>query len=158
MRDSTIFSCLGAIGLAALLSPSQAHAQGGFQACLQGLRSTALSQGISAATFDAHAANLQPNNAYEFLDKQPEFKTPIWDYMSGLVDEERVSEGRSKLSQHASALATAEGRYGVDRQTIVAVWGVESNYGKNFGKMPLLQSLATLSCIGRRQGYFRVGR
>ncbi len=151
MRDSILKSIL----LGACLASSPAIAQADFQSCLSGLRSAALGQGISAATFDTHAANLQPNNAHEFLDKQPEFKTPIWDYISGLVDDDRVAEGKAKLREQSSWLARAEARFGVDPATIVAVWGVESNFGQNFGKMPLVQSLATLSCIGRRQSYFR---
>jgi lytic murein transglycosylase len=60
------------------------------------------------------------------------------------------------MRQHADALARAEARYGVDRYTIAAVWGVESNFGKNLGKMPLVQSLATLACSGnRRRDFFR---
>ena len=52
-------------------------------------------------------------------------------------------------------LATAQARYGVDKYTIAAVWGVESDFGKGFGKRPIIQSLATLSCFGRRQEFFR---
>lgn len=155
MRDSIFPLPASAICLISMLAFSPAAAQSGFQSCLAGLRPEVMSKGISAATFDTHAAHLQPNDAYTFLDKQPEFKTPIWDYMSGLVDDERVAEGKARLREHAGVLSTAENRFGVDRATIVAVWGVESNYGKNFGKMPLVQSLATLSCIGRRQAFFR---
>ena len=82
----------------------------------------------------------------ELSQAQPEFKTPIWDYMAALVDDERVEDGRAAMRQNAAALAQAEARYGVDRYTIAAVWGIESNFGKNLGKMPLVQSLATLAC------------
>ena len=91
----------------------------------------------------------------EKLDYQPEFRMPIWDYLSGLVDEERVAEGRAMLATHAETLARVQQRYGVDPATVVAVWGVESNFGQTFGKSPLVQSLGTLSCFGRRQAYFR---
>jgi lytic murein transglycosylase len=80
---------------------------------------------------------------------------PIWDYLSGLVDDERVADGRAMLRQHADTLAQVQQRYGVDPATVVAVWGVESNFGQNFGKHPLVQALGTLSCFGRRQAYFR---
>jgi lytic murein transglycosylase len=60
------------------------------------------------------------------------------------------------MSRAGSALATAEARFGVDRYVIAGVWGVESNFGKDIGGRPLVQSLATLSCVpNRRQGYFR---
>lgn len=124
--------------------------------CLSGLRPQALAQGISAATFDTHTAGLaQDPSVLEALDYQPEFRTPIWDYLAGLVDEERVSDGQAMLAEHAATLAMVEKQYGVDAATVVAVWGVESNFGKTFGKKPLLGSLATLSCAGRRQAFFR---
>ena len=138
--------------LVALAVPAQA----GFDACLSDLKSSALAKGISAESFAAATQALQPNmEVVGFLDAQPEFKTPIWDYLAALVDDERVAEGRGKLSQFASAFATAQGRYGVDPATIAAVWGVESDFGKGFGKRPIIQSLATLSCFGRRQAFFR---
>ena len=138
--------------LVALATPVAA----GFDACLSDLKSSALAKGISAESFAAATQALQPNmEVVGFLDAQPEFKTPIWDYLAALVDDERVAEGRAKLSQHASAFATAQGRYGVDPATIAAVWGVESDFGKGFGKRPIIQSLATLSCFGRRQAFFR---
>ncbi|MDO1592108.1 lytic murein transglycosylase, partial [Pseudomonas aeruginosa] len=75
--------------------------------------------------------------------------------MSGLVDEERVALGKQKLAQHRDVLNRASQVYGVPAETIVAVWGVESNFGDISGKYPLLQALGTLSCEGRRQSYFR---
>ena len=91
----------------------------------------------------------------EKLNYQPEFSTPIWDYLSGLVDEERVAKGREMLAQHRDVLNRVQAAYGVPAETVVAVWGVESNFGDISGKYPLLQALGTLSCEGRRQGYFR---
>ena len=86
---------------------------------------------------------------------QPEFKTPIWDYLAGLVDEERVNDGRAMMARWGQALALAQSRFGVDPATVTAVWGVESDYGRSFGTRPVVQSLATLACGGRRAGYFR---
>ena len=126
-----------------------------FGACLASLRSAALLQEVSATTFDSVAARLTPNDAATFLDLQPEFTTPIWDYLAGLVDAERISDGLNAMRRWDSVLRPVQARFGVDKATIAAVWGVESNYGREFGKRPVLQSLATLSCAGRRQDYFR---
>lgn len=127
-----------------------------FASCLAGLRAEAQAKGVSVATYDAHTASLVPDMAViGFLDAQPEFVTPIWDYLAALVDAERVDDGRAMLLEWAPVLAQLEVRYGVDPATVVAVWGVESNYGRNFGGRPLLSSLSTLSCFGRRQGFFR---
>jgi lytic murein transglycosylase len=128
-----------------------------FTACLSGLRGTALAGGVDAATFDKATRGLSPNpEVLALAEAQPEFKTPIWDYLAGLVDEERVSDGRAMMARWNAALSAAESRYGVDRATITAVWGVESDYGRSFGTRPVVQSLATLACSGnRRAGYFR---
>ncbi|RJN82153.1 lytic murein transglycosylase, partial [Acinetobacter baumannii] len=120
------------------------------------LRSQAIAAGVSGSTYDRYTQNLTPD--YSVIDKlnyQPEFSTPIWDYLSGLVDEERVALGKQKLAQHRDVLNRASQVYGVPAETIVAVWGVESNFGDISGKYPLLQALGTLSCEGRRQSYFR---
>lgn len=124
--------------------------------CIESLRRSALASGIQADTFDVHVSGIAPDpSVLELLDRQPEFSTPIWDYLAGLVDEERIADGRAMLQLHADTLARVEAAYGVDPATVVAVWGVESDYGKVFGKRPLLTSLTTLSCMGRRQPFFR---
>ncbi|XFC41113.1 lytic murein transglycosylase [Stenotrophomonas indicatrix] len=133
-----------------------APADPAFARCMAGLQATAASQGIAADRFNAITAGLQPDpTVLPLLDAQPEFTTPIWDYLAALVDRQRVDDGRAMLQQHHDLLQRVSAQYGVDPVTIVAVWGVESDYGRVFGKRPLLQSLATLSCAGRRQPFFR---
>lgn len=150
LRGLTLLSALSVLPLA------QAQSDPAFTDCLRGLRAEAPQRGVSHATFDAHAARLEPDMAViGFLDAQPEFRTPIWDYLAALVDEERIADGRAMLAQWQDVLREVETRYGVDPATVVAVWGVESNYGRNFGSRPLLTSLGTLSCFGRRQAFFR---
>ncbi len=130
--------------------------QNDFQSCIANLRSQAIASGVSAATYDRYTQNLSPD--YSVIDKlnyQPEFSTPIWDYLSGLVDNERVQLGQQKMAQYRDVLNRASQIYGVPPETIVAVWGVESNFGDISGKYPLLQALGTLSCEGRRQNYFK---
>jgi len=125
-------------------------------ACMAELRPAARTGKVSDATWTRHTAGLQADfSVIEKLNFQPEFRTAIWDYMSALVDEERVADGAARLAQHRQALARAEERFGVDPATVVAGWGVESNFGQTFGKYPLVQALGTLSCHGRRQSYFR---
>lgn len=123
---------------------------------MAGLRPQALAAGIGAATFDAHALALAPDvGVLPLLDRQPEFVTPLWDYLAMLVDARRIAEGRERLATHAPLLAQVQARLGVDPETVVAVWGVESDYGQNTGQRPLLASLGTLACFGRRQPFFR---
>jgi len=146
----------GALALLALWWGGANADEIAFKQCLADLKPRALAVGVSTETFDAHTAALVPEmGVLELLDAQPEFTTPIWDYLAALVDAQRVREGQAMLATHAATLAQVAQQYGVDAQTVVAVWGVESDYGKTFGKRPLLTSLSTLSCFGRRQEFFR---
>ena len=131
-------------------------AQNDFQQCLTNLRAQAIASGVTGLTYDRYTQNLTPDySVIEKLNYQPEFSTPIWDYLSGLVDEERVQLGQQKLAQHREVLNRVAAAYGVPAETVVAVWGVESNFGQISGSYPLLQALGTLSCEGRRQSFFR---
>ena len=131
-------------------------AQNDFQQCLTNLRAQAIASGVTGLTYDRYTQNLTPDySVIEKLNYQPEFSTPIWDYLSGLVDEERVQLGQQKLAQHREVLNRVAATYGVPAETVVAVWGVESNFGNISGSYPLLQALGTLSCEGRRQSFFR---
>ena len=130
--------------------------QNNFQSCIANLKSQAIASGVNGFSYDQYTRNLTPDySVIEKLNYQPEFSTPIWDYLSGLVDDERVQAGREKLVQHRDVLNRVAATYGVPAETVVAVWGVESNFGDISGKYPLLQALGTLSCEGRRQSYFR---
>jgi lytic murein transglycosylase len=141
---------------AAWAQPPTPAANPEFDTCLNTLRAPARAAGVRDETFALHTQNLAPDmSVIDKLNFQPEFRTAIWDYLAGLVDEERVAEGRAMLERHAETLAKVNDKYGVDPATVVAVWGVESNFGQTFGKSPLVQSLGTLSCFGRRQAYFR---
>lgn len=146
-----------ALPLALFASLASLPARADFQSCLAGLRSAAAAKGVSTATFDRAMAGIEPDmKVIELMNNQPEFKTPIWDYLGTLVDDEKVAEGRAMLRQHAATLAAAEQRFGVDRHTIVAVWGVESDFGKARGRMPLVQALSTGACLApRRNAFFK---
>jgi lytic murein transglycosylase len=144
------------LALAALAAATPASAQADFGSCLASLRSQAAAKGVSGQAFDVATRGVTPDlSILELMNNQPEFKTAIWDYLSALVDEERVQDGRNAMRQWGQALAAAEARFGVDRHTIAGVWGVESNFGKDIGGRPLVQSLSTLACYGpRRREYF----
>jgi lytic murein transglycosylase len=143
------------IAFVATIFFSQAQAAD-FGACVSGLRPIAAAKGVTLQTFTAATGGLEADPAViEALENQPEFKTPIWDYLAGLVDAERIADGLARIEEWAPVLAQAERRFGVDRRVIVAIWGVESDYGRTAGKRSVVRSLATLSCLGSRQRYFR---
>lgn len=132
-------------------------ARADFASCVAGLRSHALGQGISGSVFDQMMSGVTPDmKIIEAMNAQPEFKTPIWDYLATLVDDQKVTEGRAMLQRHAGVLAQIEQAYGVDRHTVVAVWGVESDFGQVPGRWSLPQALSTAACFGtRRREFFR---
>ena len=145
---------LSLLGACVVLASPPARAE--FSSCVASLKAEAARAGISDRTLDAAFAGLQPDMKVLDLQKQqPEFKIPIWDYVAGLVDDERVADGKTAMARYAQALARAEQTFGVSRYMLAAIWGVESNFGTEMGERPLVQSLSTLSCYGARAGYFR---
>ena len=138
--------------LLALAAPARAD----FSSCVAALKADAAQKGVSRATLDAAFNGVTPDpKVLDFQKQQPEFTTPIWDYVAGLVDDERVADGKAAMAKNAAALARAEQAYGVSRYMLAAIWGVESNFGTEMGERPLVQSLSTLACLGERAGYFR---
>ncbi len=128
-----------------------------FESCLDNLGGKIGSNGISKDTYKKYTTGLKPNmKLMPQLDKknQPEFKFSLSEYVAKLVSLERVAIGKTLYNENLELLSKIEQKYGVPGNIVIAVWGVESNYGKNFGKLPLVQSLATLSCNGRRKEFF----
>ncbi len=124
-------------------------------ACLKQVRATKAARTIKSTTW-RWLDDVSPDpRVLASLDAQPEFTLPIWDYFAVMVDQERIDDGHILMDRHRRTLERVTQRYGVDPATVVAVWGVESNFGKGRGGYHVLRSLATLSCNGRRQTYFR---
>jgi membrane-bound lytic murein transglycosylase B len=89
------------------------------------------------------------------VDAQPEFTKAFWDYLDLLVNDARIKRGGEILAQYRTVFDAVEKAYGVDRHIVVAIWGIESNFGTMVGDRPVIRSTATLACVGRRQAYFR---
>jgi len=127
-----------------------------FESCLESLWPLAQKRNISRASYDKHVAGLTPDlRIMDLMDAQPEFTKAFWDYLDILVNDARIQGGRDLLAKHKAVFDKVEKAYGVDRYTITAIWGVESNYGTLGGDRPVVRSTATLACVGRRQAYFR---
>ena len=156
MIESMKRSLLSGLVVAAALSAFASSARADFASCVGSLRAQAAHAGISARTLDIAFSGLEPDAKVLDLQKQqPEFKTPIWDYVDGLDDDQRVADGKAAMAREGRALARAEEKYGVSRYMLAAIWGVESNFGQEMGKRSLVQSLTTLACMGDRASYFR---
>jgi lytic murein transglycosylase len=127
-----------------------------FKNCIERTWPDAARRSISRASFDRFTVNLEPDlRIMDFVDAQPEFTKAFWDYVDQLVNDERIARGREILAKYEPTFAAVEKAYGVDRYTIVAIWGIETKFGTVLGERPVIRSTATLACVGRRQAYFR---
>lgn len=131
-----------------------ATAQSSFSGWLQGFRQTAIAQGIDPQLFDTAFQGVSPNEDVIGFDRfQPEFSKPIWEYLDTAVSANRLREGRQNFRQKRRLLRQIESHYGVDADMVVAIWGLESNYGQNRGDIYTIEALATLAYDGRRRSY-----
>ncbi|TYO89135.1 lytic murein transglycosylase [Oceanicella actignis] len=125
-----------------------------FLAWRDGFRARALAAGIRPEVFDRAFAGVGVNARVLELDAyQPEFVRPIWEYLDRAVSPSRVERGRAELAAKRALLDRIEARFGVDRQYVLAIWGLESAFGVNYGDIPVIESLATLAWHGRRRGF-----
>lgn len=122
---------------------------------LQQVRPEALRAGVSATTFDRATRGLEADPQVLMRSaSQPEFVKPVWEYLSGLVSDARVAAGLQKLVEYGDAFAAIERAYGVDRHVVLAIWGVESNFGTAQGERNVIRSLATLAAGDERRPDF----
>ena len=122
----------------------------------EGVRSEALDLGISAEIFDRAFAGVEPIPRIIELDRsQPEVTITFDQYLERVVPESRVAQGRELLAVHHDLLVPIGRKFGVPPRFIVALWGIETSYGKYLGGFPVIAALATLAHDGRRSDYFR---
>ncbi|MGI9381731.1 MAG: lytic murein transglycosylase [Methyloligellaceae bacterium] len=133
-----------------------AAAQTAFGNFVEQLWPAARAKGVSRRTFERAFKGVRSDP--DVLEKdahQPEFVKPIWVYLASAVSSKRIETGAKKLKAYRSVLDKIEARYGVDRHVVIAIWGMESNYGSYRGKRYVVRSLATLAHQGRRQSFGR---
>lgn len=127
----------------------------GFQRWLTQFRASAMRQGISSTTLDRALKGIHYNTDVIQKDRnQSEFTKQLWDYLDSAVSKTRVKNGKTALKQNRKVLAAIEARYGVDKEVVVAIWGLESAYGTYRGNVPVIEALATLAYDGRRGRFF----
>ncbi|WP_377510438.1 lytic murein transglycosylase [Octadecabacter sp. R77987] len=136
--------------------PAQSTANDrGLQRWINGFRARAVAQGISAQTFDLAFRGVTYNADIIRRDRnQSEFTKTIWDYLDSAASDARVRNGQAALRQNERLLNAIEARYGVEKEVVVAVWGLESSFGAFRGDEPLIEALATLAYDGRRGRFF----
>jgi membrane-bound lytic murein transglycosylase B len=127
-----------------------------FAAFLKDFRSSALAAGITAETYDAATRTISRNQRVSDHNlNQPEFATPIWQYLDNAVSPERVRNGRAVLVGDSDILARQEARFHVPPEILVSIWGNESDYGRGMGRYNMFEALATLAYGGPRSDYAR---
>jgi membrane-bound lytic murein transglycosylase B len=132
-----------------LPSPAQ------FASFLTTFRQDAAAKGLTAVTLDAALAGLTPDpEVLELATVQPEYVKTAGEYLGLLVSDTRLDNGRQKLIEQAATLAAVEAAYGVDRHVVLAIWGIESNYGIAMGTRRIVRSLATLAAFEPRRPEF----
>ena len=139
---------------AAGVSMDELAQQQGFARWVANFEDSARAAGIDDATLhlafdDAHFVP----RAISSDRAQPEFTRTVWDYLDLIVSPDRIRRGQQKLAETQAALDAAQARYGVPQATVVAIWGMESDYGVNFGDIPTIDALATLGFEGRREAW-----
>ena len=127
-----------------------------FATWLEGLKAEAEQGGISGATLDKAFANLTPLQKILDSDRnQPEFKRNLDQYLATTINRVRIDKGRRLLREHWKLFAKISSDYAVQPRFLVALWGIETDFGRRQGKVPVIQALATLAYDPRRSSYFK---
>jgi membrane-bound lytic murein transglycosylase B len=126
----------------------------GFQAFIRDFQATALAAGITAETYNRAMAGIAPvTTIQQSIDNQPEFARPVWAYLDTAVSARRIADAKANLVRYGDTLAAIESRNGVPKEILVAIWGMETDYGASIGSTNLFATLATQAWQGSRQQY-----
>jgi len=146
----------GASGHPLMTANAIREAAANFNNCVAGMWPDAARRSVTRENFERFTTGLTPDlRIMDLMDAQPEFTKSVWDYLDILVSDARLAKGKEVLATYKPQFDSMERAYGVDRHIIAAIWGIESNFSTQIGDRSVLQSTATLSCIGRRQAYFK---
>ncbi len=144
-----VFAMFGPAAAAPKVTAAQ---QTSFDAWLADVAAEAKATGISETTITGALGGLTPNLKVLRLDAtQPEYNQPPWGYLDSRVGP-NVKQGRAKKAAHAKLLAAIEKQSGVDADILMAIWGIESNFGGATGSDPVLRTLATIGWMGKETG------
>jgi len=125
-----------------------------FDAFLAQMRTEALAQGITPATFDSATAGIAPLPAILAMNaNQPEFTKPVWSYLDSAVSARRIKDAQFMLTRYGDVLDKIAAQSGVPKEILVAVWGMESDFGADSGSFSLFAALATLGYDGPRANF-----
>ena len=139
---------------APLPPPPPSSADPKFDAFIAQMRIEALAQGITPATFDSATAGIAPLPAILAMNaNQPEFTKPVWSYLDSAVSARRIKDAQFMLTRYGEVLDKIASSSGVPKEILVAVWGMESDFGADSGSFNLFAALATLAYDGPRANF-----
>lgn len=137
------------------ITQAQSTANAGFDRWIVGFRGRAQAKGISTRVLDNAFRGIRYNTDVIAKDRhQSEFTKQIWDYLDSAASPTRIKNGQAALRKHARIFEQVEAKYGVDKEVVAAVWGLESAYGERRGDIRIIEALATLAYDGRRGKFF----
>jgi membrane-bound lytic murein transglycosylase B len=146
----------GASVSATATAPDEAEHSQKFARWLAEFSTSARAAGIDEATLKVAFDNVRLiPRVIESDSAQPEFTRTVWDYLDGALSTQRIARGQDKLQQLRPVIDPISARYGVPAEILVAIWGMESNFGSNVGDIPTIDALATLGFEGRREAWAR---
>jgi lytic murein transglycosylase len=146
--------------VALLLSFAPASAQDtearSFRGYIEQLWPLAQAKGVTRATFERALGDVQYDFEVARLSRrQPEYGRPVGDYLASLVSQQRIAGGQRRLNELHALLDAIEKQYGVPREVLIAIWGVETGFGANQGGKGVIRSLATLAFHGYKGDFAR---
>ncbi len=156
MNIGKIAAALAVALFFSLLAQPGSTAQAPFAEWLEGLKSEALERGIRAETLTAALAGVEPiPRVIELDQQQPEFTLTFQQYRDRVVPRSRIEMGRRLLAENRELLDEIGKKFKVQPRFVVALWGIETDFGRLTGGFPVISALATLAHDGRRSDYFR---
>ncbi len=155
LGSALLTACSAGTQATAPASRMRAVPNSGWDAWVAGFKGRAAAQGISQSTINRafQGAGYLPD-VIERDRNQVEFKRSLEDYLAIAASDERIETGQQMMVHHAGTLSKIEAQYGVDKEVIVAVWGLESRYGARRGDVPVVSAVSTLAYDGRRGAFF----
>ncbi len=144
-----------ALVISLLAFPAQAQPTESFESFVRSFEAKAVAAGVSRDTYRRATAGMTPDpNVPALVTAQPEFTTPMWEYIDTRVSPGRIARGQDAIAAHAALFEAAGRRYGVDPYVLGAIWGLETDYGSVLGNgkliRPIIRSLMTL--VHQRRG------
>ena len=137
------------------LAPSKVASTAGLKRWINGFKKRARRAGIDGAILENAFMGIRYDGKVIKRDRnQSEFSKTIWDYLDTAVSNARIKNGKAAISKHNKTLDMIEVEYGVEKEVVAAIWGLESAYGGFRGSNNVVQSLATLAYDGRRGAFF----